>query len=632
MPPRNQPKKAIKAILFAVLFLAVSHPGARCQIGSPTAEMTNFNFDGLSAQLDLMEKFVFGSVYGDDLQSVRINRLEEMVFGKPQSGKLAERMAKLQGSYKTAGRSDLETEINLLKEGLKADPDAHSEKAESVDSTSSSASNPATEKDVSALTAKAQEGDAQSLLELGVEYERGERVPRSFGKAVECYEKAAKRSLPKAQHYLADMYAWGRGTEKNLKLASQWYEKAAKEGREDSIVSYASTQQAISSDRPRGCLACLDRALKMLEPLVAKENLKALATAGSIYGSKAKLSSSAKQRSAFWGQKLSFLTRAADKGDVNAQYWIASMYFEGKEVAKNLTLAEKFYREFLEHKDIKESSRESAEEALLRCRSLSEITDKTELLRRLRNADEKERKPIIERLLALFPTDPEIYSAASDAVVYNGDYNGAINYLDKAIALTNDDPKFVERKGDLLYDQGTRDSTDRYIADGCLKQAAEYYTKVMEGLDHAQSDETDGKRIGLLSTRADIYERLNLSSRTLQDFSELVELYRQAYKKDSSSSSNLNNMLEKRAKLLMSQNDLTGAKKDLDEVIDRVRQEHKQSLRGDILNSAFSARSGTVDDLVRPLRKRIELSSKMGETELVDADKKELKTLGASEK
>jgi TPR repeat protein len=48
--------------------------------------------------------------------------------------------------------------------------------------------------------------------------------------------KAAKQGDPLSQHNLGYCYENGEGVEKDIKKAIEWYQKAAKQGHEDSIL------------------------------------------------------------------------------------------------------------------------------------------------------------------------------------------------------------------------------------------------------------------------------------------------------------------------------------------------------------------------------------------------------------
>lgn len=73
----------------------------------------------------------------------------------------------------------------------------------------------------------AEQGDADSQLNLGSMYAKGDGVQQDKRKAFELYEKAAKQNNPKAQFNLGFMYSKGDGVEKNSRKAAEYYQKAA---------------------------------------------------------------------------------------------------------------------------------------------------------------------------------------------------------------------------------------------------------------------------------------------------------------------------------------------------------------------------------------------------------------------
>jgi hypothetical protein len=74
----------------------------------------------------------------------------------------------------------------------------------------------------------ARRGDARAQTCLGTLYEYGDGVDQDYKLAMELYLSAAMQGYPAAQLLLAEMYARGRGTEKNMEEASFWMTLAVK--------------------------------------------------------------------------------------------------------------------------------------------------------------------------------------------------------------------------------------------------------------------------------------------------------------------------------------------------------------------------------------------------------------------
>ncbi len=80
------------------------------------------------------------------------------------------------------------------------------------------------------LKRNARAGDAISQYPIGRLYEDGDMVPRSSGKAVRWYRKAALQNFASAQHRLGLMYADGRGVGRDFDQARYWLVRAAAQG------------------------------------------------------------------------------------------------------------------------------------------------------------------------------------------------------------------------------------------------------------------------------------------------------------------------------------------------------------------------------------------------------------------
>ena len=84
--------------------------------------------------------------------------------------------------------------------------------------------------DFSALSERAESGEAEAQAALGKLYAGGERVPQDYGKALGWYRKAAEQGYPIAQNELGAMYRDGRGVPRDYAEAIQWFREAANQG------------------------------------------------------------------------------------------------------------------------------------------------------------------------------------------------------------------------------------------------------------------------------------------------------------------------------------------------------------------------------------------------------------------
>lgn len=97
---------------------------------------------------------------------------------------------------------------------------------------------PLNEAAIKELLDLAQFGNMPALCRLGDLFSTGGL--REPAKVIEYYQRAADLGYARAQVLLAQMYASGRGLEKNLRLAADWYSKAADQGDARAILALLS--------------------------------------------------------------------------------------------------------------------------------------------------------------------------------------------------------------------------------------------------------------------------------------------------------------------------------------------------------------------------------------------------------
>ncbi|MDM8546154.1 tetratricopeptide repeat protein [Candidatus Venteria ishoeyi] len=85
------------------------------------------------------------------------------------------------------------------------------------------------------IVKKAEQGDTEAEVLLGVSYMRGWFGSVNYDKAHEYYLRAAKKGHPKAQVNLAIMYGAGIGVTQNETIARDWVLKAAAQGYPEAI-------------------------------------------------------------------------------------------------------------------------------------------------------------------------------------------------------------------------------------------------------------------------------------------------------------------------------------------------------------------------------------------------------------
>src|SRR6266478_691137 len=87
----------------------------------------------------------------------------------------------------------------------------------------------ADQKPIGEMKAKAEAGDAESQVELGLRYEKGEGVAKDHAEAARWYRKAAEQNYARGQYDLGDCYAYGEGVTKDRVEAVKWFRKAAEQ-------------------------------------------------------------------------------------------------------------------------------------------------------------------------------------------------------------------------------------------------------------------------------------------------------------------------------------------------------------------------------------------------------------------
>jgi uncharacterized protein len=96
------------------------------------------------------------------------------------------------------------------------------------------------EENAKVLLGKANAGDAAAQAEVGDMFAIGRGVDRDNHEAVKWFTKSAEQGNPKGEYYLGAMYELGRGgLTKDAPAAIKWYEAAAKQGYVDAQFDLA---------------------------------------------------------------------------------------------------------------------------------------------------------------------------------------------------------------------------------------------------------------------------------------------------------------------------------------------------------------------------------------------------------
>lgn len=85
------------------------------------------------------------------------------------------------------------------------------------------------QKPIGEIKAKAEAGDANSELELGLRYDNGDGVAKDPGEAAKWLRKAAEQNVAQAQFILGVFYAMGKGVAKDQVEEVKWFRKAGEQ-------------------------------------------------------------------------------------------------------------------------------------------------------------------------------------------------------------------------------------------------------------------------------------------------------------------------------------------------------------------------------------------------------------------
>ena len=80
------------------------------------------------------------------------------------------------------------------------------------------------------LKAKAESGDAEAQMKLGVAYSKGDVLKLDYKEAANWYRKASEQGHAGAQNAIGELYEAGQGVVRDEKEAASWYRRSAEQG------------------------------------------------------------------------------------------------------------------------------------------------------------------------------------------------------------------------------------------------------------------------------------------------------------------------------------------------------------------------------------------------------------------
>jgi TPR repeat protein len=169
-----------------------------------------------------------------------------------------------------------------------------------------------------AVLAKAKAGDASAELAIGIEYQKGDLVPRDFVQAAEWFRKASDQGNAHAQFKLGTLYQQREsGLMQDDAQADQWLRKAADQG-----LAEAQNALALAYLRGKGVPQDAAQAVDWFQKAVAQNDAQAMVNLAGLYSKGQGVGRDEKQA-------FALVNKAADLGDAEAEYQLGVDYEQG---------------------------------------------------------------------------------------------------------------------------------------------------------------------------------------------------------------------------------------------------------------------------------------------------------------
>ena len=178
------------------------------------------------------------------------------------------------------------------------------------------------------LYAKAEQGDSDVQVMLGVMYFNGDGVKQNIPEAIKWFEKAAEKGEMDAQINLAKIYFLGQGVERDILNAEKWFFKAAIQGDKKSQYNLALLYYNGEDGIPQNHVEARNWFAKSAENgyADAQEMLGYMY----YYGEGGEID---------FKEAFNWFEKAAEQGKTYAQFKRAWMCYEGEGVEKDLQRA-----------------------------------------------------------------------------------------------------------------------------------------------------------------------------------------------------------------------------------------------------------------------------------------------------
>ncbi|MGP5274185.1 tetratricopeptide repeat protein [Psychrobacter faecalis] len=184
---------------------------------------------------------------------------------------------------------------------------------------------------VDKLESLANQGDPIAQVNLGVMYNRGDRVVKDNVKAVELFQKAAEQGNSYAQYNLGVSYDTGRGIRQDYTKAVEWFQKSAEQGN-----SGGEYYLGIMYSNGKGVRQDYAKAAELYQKAADKGDADAQINLGEMYYA-------GKGIRQDYTKAVEWFQKAAEQGNSYAQYNLGVMYSSGEGVRQDYIQAKELY-------------------------------------------------------------------------------------------------------------------------------------------------------------------------------------------------------------------------------------------------------------------------------------------------
>lgn len=174
---------------------------------------------------------------------------------------------------------------------------------------------------------------AEAQVNLGCLYNSGNGVPQNLGKAAELFQQAANQKNGTALSNLGLIYKKGEGVPQNYKKAAEYYQGAVNAGHKSARHSLA-----LLYEKGLGVPQSYAKAVELLQSAANDNVVAAQISLANFY-------SAGKGVPQDYSKAMELYERAAKAGEPVALYNIALFYIEGSGVKKDYSKAAEFYQQ-----------------------------------------------------------------------------------------------------------------------------------------------------------------------------------------------------------------------------------------------------------------------------------------------